>query len=62
MRWSYFGKFLAIIAAILLVAGVYTLPLALSIKQGLDLQGGTHVVMEAVDTPEARLLAIPSRE
>ena len=55
MRWSYFGKFLAIVAAILVVAGFYTLPLALSIKQGLDLQGGTHVVMEAVDTPEAKV-------
>ncbi len=27
----------------------------MAIKQGLDLQGGTHVVMEAVDTPEARV-------
>jgi len=28
-------------------------PLANSIKQGLDLQGGTHIVLEAVDTPDA---------
>jgi preprotein translocase subunit SecD len=28
-------------------------PLAYSIRQGLDLQGGTHVVLEAEDTPEA---------
>lgn len=55
MRWSPFGKFLALIAAILVAAGVYMLPLALSIKQGLDLQGGTHVVMEAVDTADAQV-------
>ncbi|WP_338626222.1 protein translocase subunit SecD [Selenomonas sp. TAMA-11512] len=30
-------------------------PLANSIRQGLDLQGGTHVVLEAVDTPEAQV-------
>lgn len=28
-------------------------PLANSIKQGLDLQGGTHIVLEAEDTPDA---------
>mgnify|MGYP003618307124 FL=1 len=27
----------------------------MSVKQGLDLQGGTHVVLEAVDTPEAKV-------
>jgi preprotein translocase subunit SecD len=46
-------KFLVAVAAILLVFGFYIKPLAYSIKQGLDLQGGTHVVLEAVDTPEA---------
>ena len=30
-------------------------PLANSIKQGLDLQGGTHVVLQAVDTPELKV-------
>ena len=30
-------------------------PLALSIRQGLDLQGGTHVVLEAEDTPTAQV-------
>ena len=39
----------------MLVFGIYISPLALSIKQGLDLQGGTHVVMEATDTPEAKV-------
>ncbi|WP_094603350.1 Protein translocase subunit SecDF [Sporomusa silvacetica DSM 10669] len=53
MRWDNFAKFLVVVLAILVAAGFYMLPLSLSIKQGLDLQGGTHVVMEASDTPEA---------
>lgn len=48
-------KFLVAVAAILGVFGYYIAPLATSIKQGLDLQGGTHVVLEAVDTPEAKV-------
>lgn len=42
-------------AIIVLVCGYYITPLAMSVKQGLDLQGGTHVVLEAVDTPEAKV-------
>ncbi|QDR80854.1 protein translocase subunit SecD [Sporomusa termitida] len=53
MRWGNFSKFLFVVLAILAVTGLYMKPLALSIKQGLDLQGGTHVVLEASDTPEA---------
>jgi preprotein translocase subunit SecD len=53
LRWGNLTKFLVIVLAILAVSGFYMLPLALSIKQGLDLQGGTHVVLEASDTPEA---------
>ena len=53
LRWDNFAKFLVVVLAILVAAGFYMLPLSLSIKQGLDLQGGTHVVMEASDTPEA---------
>lgn len=34
---------------------MYIRPLAGSIKQGLDLQGGTHVVLQAVDTPELKV-------
>ncbi|WP_425061202.1 Protein translocase subunit SecDF [Sporomusa carbonis] len=55
MRWGNLAKFLVIVLAILAVAGYYMSPLALSIKQGLDLQGGTHVVLEASDTPEAKV-------
>lgn len=42
-------------AVIIIVAAFVTLinPLANSIKQGLDLQGGTHIVLGAEDTPDA---------
>lgn len=44
---------MVIVVAIVGIFCYYISPLANSIKQGLDLQGGTHVVLEAVDTPEA---------
>lgn len=55
MKSGNLAKFLIAVVAITAVFGYYIQPLALSIKQGLDLQGGTHVVMEAVDTPEAKV-------
>ncbi len=55
MRWSEFGKFFIIALAIVGGFFVYISPLANSIKQGLDLQGGTHVVLQAVDTPELKV-------
>ncbi|MDF2565476.1 MAG: preprotein translocase subunit SecD [Massilibacillus sp.] len=53
MRKKNFAKLTMIVIAIIGVFCYYISPLAHSIKQGLDLQGGTHVVLEAVDTPEA---------
>jgi len=53
LRQKNLLKFLLLVIAIVGLFSVYILPLANSIKQGLDLQGGTHVVLEAVDTPEA---------
>lgn len=55
MRWGNLTKFLVTALAISFAFAYYIMPLALSIKQGLDLQGGTHVVLEAVDTPEAKV-------
>jgi len=55
VRWGNFTSFSVVVLAIIIVSGLYMSPLALSIKQGLDLQGGTHVVLEAVDTPEAKV-------
>ena len=46
---KFFGAVIIILAAF--VTLIY--PLANSIKQGLDLQGGTHIVLEAEDTPDA---------
>ncbi|HWQ62484.1 MAG TPA: protein translocase subunit SecD [Negativicutes bacterium] len=54
MRWGL-TSFVVAVLAIILVFGFFIHPLAFSLKQGLDLQGGTHVVMEAVDTPEAQV-------
>lgn len=53
MRTGVFAKLAVIVLVIVGVFGYYIAPLANSIKQGLDLQGGTHVVLEAVDTLEA---------
>ena len=55
MRWNELGKFLIISLAIIGGFCVYISPLSNSIKQGLDLQGGTHVVLQAGDTPELKV-------
>ncbi len=47
-----------LIACVVVITGVFLAfvkPLAGSIRQGLDLQGGTHVVLEAEDTPQAQV-------
>ena len=48
-------------AVIIIVAAFVTLinPLANSIKQGLDLQGGTHIVLEAKIRRTHRLRKTP---
>ena len=55
MRKEEFGKLLIVIAAIVGLFIAFVSPLAYSIRQGLDLQGGTHVVLEAEDTEEAQV-------
>ena len=55
MRWNELGKFLVIALAIIGGFCVYISPLAKSIQQGLDLQGGTHVVLQAGDTPDLKV-------
>lgn len=55
MNGKALAKFLAVIALIF-VAFIYFIgPLAQSIKQGLDLQGGTHIVLEAEDAGENKV-------
>lgn len=48
-------KLLICLAAIVAVFVIFIRPLANSIRQGLDLQGGTHVVLEAEDTDIAQV-------
>lgn len=55
MRWDNMTKFLVMTLAIICGFVFYIKPLAFSIRQGLDLQGGTHVVLQAVDTPDAKV-------
>ena len=55
MRQDALLKLIAVIAVIVGIFFAFVSPLANSIRQGLDLQGGTHVVLEAVDTPEAQV-------
>ena len=49
---------LKLVIAVAVIIGVFfafVQPLASSIRQGLDLQGGTHVVLDAVDTEQAQV-------
>lgn len=48
-------KFLVAVCVIVGVFAYCIVPLATSIKQGLDLQGGTHIVLEAQDTTENKV-------
>lgn len=55
MNGKALAKFLAVIALIFAAFIYFIGPLAQSIKQGLDLQGGTHIVLEAEDTGENKV-------
>ncbi len=48
-------KLAVVVIAVIAVFIMFIKPLAFSIRQGLDLQGGTHVVLEGVDTPQAKV-------
>ena len=50
MKGKAIVKFLVVIAAIIGCFAYFIGPLAGSLKQGLDLQGGTHIVLEAEDS------------
>ncbi len=53
MRKDSMTKLAVCVAVIVVAFALFVKPLAGSIRQGLDLQGGTHVVLEAEDTPQA---------
>ncbi len=55
MRKDVLAKLLACLAVIVALFVIFVRPLAESIRQGLDLQGGTHVVLEAEDTDIAKV-------
>ena len=55
MRQHSLLKLVITVAVIIAAFFVCVRPLASSIRQGLDLQGGTHAVLEAVDTEQAQV-------
>lgn len=55
MRKEVFLKLVVCLTAIVALFVIFIRPLAHSIRQGLDLQGGTHVVLEAEDTDIAKV-------
>jgi len=64
MKWDKILKLAGIILAVAAVAvlsfvplfpNIKWLPVVNQIRQGLDLKGGVHVVLEAQDTPEAQV-------
>ena len=55
MRTNNLVKLLVCLTAIVAVFVIFIRPLAHSIRQGLDLQGGTHVVLQAEDTEIAKV-------
>ena len=55
MRKDVLAKLLGCLAVIVALFVIFIRPLAHSIRQGLDLQGGTHVVLEAEDTDIAKV-------
>ncbi len=50
MRKDVFAKLVLLLAVIVAAFVIFVQPIAESIRKGLDLQGGTHVVLEAEDT------------
>lgn len=55
MKKNALPKLLICLVAIVAIFVIFIRPLANSIRQGLDLQGGTHVVLEAEDTDIAKV-------
>ena len=53
MKWGSMTKFFLVIIIALAAAYFLYEPILTSINLGLDLKGGTHLVLELVDTPEA---------
>ncbi|MEW6171624.1 MAG: protein translocase subunit SecD [Bacillota bacterium] len=63
MRWDSIAKLFLILVVVAVAAwfavkppvkGISWLPVTKLVRLGLDLKGGVHVVLQAVDTPEAK--------
>lgn len=55
MKQNALLKLVAVVVVIVAAFIAFISPLASSIRQGLDLQGGTHVVLEGEDTEQAKV-------
>lgn len=55
MKRESFLKLATVVVVVVAAFVLFIKPLAYSIRQGLDLQGGTHVVLEGVDTDQAQV-------
>jgi len=55
LRWGNVAKIVVIVLLVVLIAFLSVKPLQKAIRLGLDLQGGTHLVLNLVDTPEAKV-------
>ncbi|HHV06726.1 MAG TPA: protein translocase subunit SecD [Firmicutes bacterium] len=55
MKWSNIAKLTVIVVVVALLGIGGAKPIKNNIRLGLDLRGGTHLVLNLVDTPEAKV-------
>lgn len=55
MRWGNVAKIVVLVLLVALIAFLSVKPLQKTIRLGLDLRGGTHLVLNLVDTPQAKV-------
>lgn len=55
MRWGNVAKLVVIVLLTVLVSFLAVKPIQKGIRLGLDLKGGTHLVLNLLDTPEAKV-------
>ncbi len=55
MKWTNGAKLIVIVVLVALLGLGAVKPIKNNIRLGLDLQGGTHLVLNLVDTAEAKV-------
>jgi len=55
LKWSNIAKLTVIVVVVALLGIGGAKPIKNNIRLGLDLRGGTHLVLNLVDTPEAKV-------